>query len=945
MEKKIFEDLNKKLPLSQKDNENRKKLLYKENQSEISYNVSLALRSKLDKSTYHDLDYDGQVIVKFNYFLTLEQLENSKDKFCTETNLFLDIYNYPVLVIINDKQQNEIVLKDQKLFLSNSDLKINGEENIVKIYFHANYSNAGKGLHHYTDPSDQKEYLYTQLEPNDCHKVFPCFDQPNLKAKIDLIMITPQKWNTYSNEYEKEVILLEKLNSDELKSKCLLKYDDKYFDFLINDNALNTKNYKMTIFHLTYKISTYLFAIAAGEYVSFENVCQPDYKVKMRVIYRDSLKQYQDSQEIIRITIEGINFYETYFKTPYPFNKYDQIFVPELTSGAMENVGLVTFNECYVWKSPPTYRRQNGFAITVLHELAHMWFGNLVTMDWWDDLWLNEAFATFISHLVMAEKLSDKYSLSWILFNFWKALGYREDQLITTHPVMGECVNTEVAETSFDSITYEKGSAILKQIFYIVGYENFSKAIHNYFSKHSWKNTIYDDFINEMELVSNNISDQSASWLKKAGLTSIIPFINENGDLTIIQEACLEEHNSLQTLVMDIALYDENEIKILKKVVILPQRETLITKNYIIQQIGEFSPNAILLNFNDWSYVKVLLDKLSIEYFKNNLNKMTDLLPKLMIYRAFFDMLRDSLISGLEYVDLITNFLSHEDDVDIITTQLRYLIGAVSSYMPLRFYDIYSEKIFFMCIEMLGKFQNNPDKIEIIKNILLIINSLTCTKPTHDLLISWISNKQESEYIEFTFKDQIIKFKSIYLSQEERFSIIKNIYGSSFYDKKFKDELLESEILRDNNSEDSVNVRFYCQSADNNLENKRKIWNRLINEPNFESISRIEEIMNGFVRRDQLDLIKPFVTEEFFNSIEKFCSLNDKEIVNSFVSNFVPHYFVSEELIEKIILTAKKLENFEVANKALLENADQMKRQLKSYAVCEKYANENNIKI
>jgi aminopeptidase N len=306
---------------------------------------------------------------------------------------------------------------------------------------------------------------------------------------------------------------------------------------------------------------------------------------------RESLKDCGEPDEIFRVTIAGMKFYEDYFGVPFQFDKYDQIFCPEYNMGAMENVGLITLNELYCWKEKPTQRRRTGFAITVLHELAHMWFGDFVTMNWWNDLWLNESFATFISHLCLANSadLKETYTTSWVLFGDYKGYAYSADQKPTTHPVMSEVKDTDVAETDFDVIVYEKGSSLVKQMYYFIGDEAFNKGLKSYFKKYAWNNTVFEDFINEMINAAGdklkNLKDMCHLWLQKAGLNeiSLNMEVNQNTNLitkfVVNQKPCLEQYPNLINHMVDfLFIYDFEDFsknKVFEKQLIEAKPETV----------------------------------------------------------------------------------------------------------------------------------------------------------------------------------------------------------------------------------------------------------------------------------------------------------------------------------------------------------------------------------
>ena len=482
---KTEEKVEKKVPLTQEEAKMRKSLLTKEDGTyNVKYDLVLTIRKTGDKLESEKHDFEGLLNLTFDYYPKAD----IKDPF-----LFLNFVGEIHYLEYNGTKAENFSYEKNRLKIELNSLKPN-ESNTLKILFSGDYNHNGVGLHHYTDPSDKKEYLYTQFAPYDCNRLFPVFDQPNLKAILDLKVIAPKEWIVLSNAHEKEIF-------DFTLEKCKEKLPlcPESLKHLFEQHSIESKNYHMYIFNATPRISSYLYALCAGPYFCIENK-KYEFRVPLRLFMRESLKDSGEPDEIFRVTIAGMKFYEEYFGIAFQFDKYDQIFCPEYNMGAMENVGLITLNEFYCWKEKPTQRRRTGFAITILHELAHMWFGDFVTMNWWNDLWLNESFATFISHLCMANsnELNKTYTTSWVLFGEYKGYAYSADQKPTTHPVMSEIKNTDEAETEFDVIVYEKGSSLVKQMYYFIGDEAFSNGLKSYFKKYGWGNTVFDDFINEM---------------------------------------------------------------------------------------------------------------------------------------------------------------------------------------------------------------------------------------------------------------------------------------------------------------------------------------------------------------------------------------------------------------------------------------------------------------
>jgi aminopeptidase N len=901
----------KKTHLGREEAELRKTLLTDSNGNySIDYNLLLVLRKAADKSVnYPKYDFEGKLVLKFNLF----KKESSE-------GLFLNYYGDIKSVNVNgtDTQTN---FKNQRLYFDNSLLK---EENTITILFLGIYNTSGVGLHHYVDPSDQKEYLYTQFEPYDCNRLFPCFDQPDLKATLTLSVVAPKEWIVLGNEYENE-------NKDLTSTELDDVLNQKEKALLLEENNILSKNYHYYKFNKTPRISSYLYALCAGPYYKMECPYQTD--VPLRLFFRESLKGYGEPEEFFKITIAGMKWYKDYFGIAYPFNKYDQIFCPEYNMGAMENVGLVTYNEYYCWKDKPTQRKRTGFAITVLHELAHMWFGNLVTMKWWDDLWLNESFATFISHLCMdkSEELKH-YTTSWLLFGNYKGYAYRADQQTTTHPVMSDVKNTEIAETHFDEIVYEKGSAILKQMYYFIGDHKFSNGLKHYFDTYKWNNTVFDDFIGKMITTedTNNLKELSHSWLKKAGLNEItLDMEIKDGKVSkfnVIQKACLSEHNNLQTHMMDILLiHDIENTEEFKNIIIKPTEVTSLE-----QFIGKNEPKAVILNYNDWAYCKWVIDTRSIEYLKSNLHKINDLLTKQLVYRSLFDLTRDSRISSIEYLNIVLNLLNYEKDEDIITTLLRNVSGIISNYIPLKYYEQYTTKLFDLVKELIYKTVSEDENNDLLLHLV-------------DHLISFAHGDAHIEFLKKWLTDgPVVNDKRLhdkYLTQENRFNIAALVHRSRNVSKEEKEKILLCEMERDKNSERAILAKYACYASQPDKAIKEELWNKFVKQSTSESLYNMQSLLDNFASKDQLDLVQEYLTGKFFDDLYNVGKDNDFFYVKSFIENLTPKFYVNEDIIDKLHKLSDKVKSLDAVNLCLREQIDDMKRMLKAQQKCEEYLN------
>jgi len=911
----------KKVPLSEADAIMRKQHLVVNGHYSVAYTVLLKLTpfnpEKPGLSTY-----TGRVEIKFVYNNT-----NS-----TPDSLFLNFYNTISSLTINGKLSNNRV-KDMKISLDPS-LLLHGQSNTVVILFTSKYTTNGSGLHGFTDPADKKSYLYTQFEPFDCHQVFPCFDQPDIKATLKLNVLALKHWEVFGNESQVFIKNFNKNTINDIDIESVTHcFDERDEHHLFDEKFLNDGEYRLHSFHKTPRISPYLYALCAGEYYTFTNPFE--FRVPMKLMVRDSIKQFGELKEIFRITMAGVNFYERFFGQPFPFSKYDQIFCPEYNMGAMENVGLVTLNEYYCWRSTPTQRQRTGFAITNLHELAHMWFGNLVTMTWWNDLWLNESFATFISHLCLAEAPELKnYTTSWLIFNSLKGGAYRADQLSSTHPVMSEVKNTDIAETHFDEIVYEKGSSILKQLFYCIGKDQFREGLVEYFKTFAWDNTVFSEFIHKMDEAmpencgfKHRLTIICENWLQKAGLNELVAnWDQDNGKVTkfvVEQTPCLESHPNRVTHIMDIQfIFQDGKTETFYSVTINPDASTDLAHLFV----GKSAPAAVILNYNDWAYIKWVVDKTSLNYLKDHLHEITDTLTKQMIYRSLFDLVRDAKMSSLDYLDLVKKHIIYETDQDILTTTLRCVAGTISNYMPLQHYHKYASSMFELVMTLISKEGHDDDTL---RNFIRYLLQFSCTEEHRNMFTVWL---KDGPFV-VNQKDQKIPIKNTLLSQENRFALVTFIHESKSISNEEKAKLLEKEVENDKNSEQSVQTRHACYAARPDPEIKKELWDKFTNKCTSESLVNMETLMGNFASRDYLDVIAPYVKERFFEDVTRVADKEDRFYVVSFVNNLSPNLFVGEEMITKLEDFLNKTTN-DILKKEISNLVDDMKRKYKAQKLC-----------
>ena len=509
-----------------------------------------------------------------------------------------------------------------------------GGSNVVRVAAHGHYSRSGEGLHRFVDDADDQTYLYTQYEPADARRVFACFEQPDLKAPFTFEVTAPDGWEVLSNQPATQ--------------------------------TLSVDGAQRVTFAPTLPISTYITAIAAGPYHRVASSwSRGELTVELGALCRASLAPHLDADNVFDITRQGLDFYAEHFDYPYPFGKYDQIFVPEYNLGAMENPGLVTFTEAYVFRGTATDEQHQRRANTILHEMAHMWFGDLVTMVWWDDLWLKESFADFMGSLVSAE--ATRFTDAWVAFAVKrKAWAYLQDQLPTTHPIVADIVDLEAAKLNFDGITYAKGASVLKQLVAFVGRDAFFEAARRYFKAHAFGNTTLVDLLDVLaETSGRDVREWARIWLQTTGVSTL------SLDGTDLVQTDPRPHR------LAVGIYDYNESGDLVRT---ERVELDITES---RTSVDLPPGALtLLNDEDLTYAKVRLDAESLSTVEASLDRVSDPLARGVIWSSLWNSVRDAQLSVFRYLDMVERFAPAETDLAILSAILTDAQYAVLHYVP-----------------------------------------------------------------------------------------------------------------------------------------------------------------------------------------------------------------------------------------------------------------------
>src|SRR5690625_3942730 len=519
------------------------------------------------------------------------------------------------------------------------------DHNVVHVDADCAYSNTGEGLHRFVDPVDDEVYLYSQFEIADVKRMFACFDQPDLKATFAITVTAPLHWQVVSNGATSDV-----------------------------RDGVHT-------FATTQPMSTYLVALIAGPYAKWTDVYRDEHgEIPLGIFCRASLAEHMDAERLFTETKQGFGFYHKHFGITYPFGKYDQLFVPEFNAGAMENVGAVTFLEDYVFRSKVTRASYERRAETLLHEMAHMWFGDLVTMRWWDDLWLNESFATWAS--VLAQSEATRWEQAWTTFAVTEKLwALRQDQLPSTHPIAADIRDLDDVEVNCDGITYAKGASVLKQLVAYVGREEFLAGVRAYFDEHAWANSELGDLFIQLERQGGrDLATWGQQWLQTAGVNTLSPVVevDESGTYTsvTIEQSAPDEHPTLRTHRMAIGLYDFDGRVYVRRDRIELDVEGERTE--IPQLRGMAQPDLLLLNDDDLTFSKVRLDERSLASVVEHIDALPAL-PRALVWTAATDMLRDAELPAREYVDLVLSGLPTETSITVVQHVLRVARAAIET--------------------------------------------------------------------------------------------------------------------------------------------------------------------------------------------------------------------------------------------------------------------------
>ena len=714
-----------------------------------------------------------------------------------------------------------------------------GGSNNIEIRYENPYDRTSSGVHRFLDPEDDGEYIYTDFEPYLAHRLMPCFDQPDLKATFRVTVTAPANWEVISNSPAHHV----ETGPD----------DDRIWSF-----------------KPTPPLPTYLMFVGAGDYAA---ITDEGAAIPTRILARRPLLAHFDGAALFELTRRGFTFYEEYFGRPYPFEKYDQLFVPEFPGGAMENPGAVTFSEGYLFRQLPTTSERQERAETLLHEMAHMWFGNLVTMRWWDGLWLNESFATYMANVAM-QNVTEFTSVDGDFLFQSKAWAYREDQLPTTHPVAGDVRDTDTAFSSFDGITYGKGGALLKQLAWFIGEDAFRTGLKKYFETFAWRNTEIADFFTALSQSSGtDLAAWAQSHLETKGVNTLQPRI-------VLRDSTVESlhldqgkgngDKEYRSQRIQVALYRKNEDGTLEQYALLPVTfggpETPVPA-----AIGLKAPDLIWPNHGDLAYVRAILDEGSLDVALNHMGGLSHELTRRGLWITFWEMIREERLDPARFVDLFTKEAPRET-TPIIEGMQGWIRQIIQDYIP----DQGGASRQVLQDLARGQLERAPPGSDDQK-IWFSFALLTA----QDRSVPWLESILEGSVI----------LDGLEMGVDRRWDVVTALctMGAEGNLGRMDD------LARLDGSHRGKRRLWRARASLGNSEVKQRFWDQFLSDRKT-SVKQLSAAMEGFFRPGQQEITAPFV-KEYFKVLPRLVRERDPLFTETFARELFPRHIYDAQLV------------------------------------------------
>lgn len=772
------------------------------------------------------------------------------------------------------------VFKDSRIALD----RLPGGRNELLVVADCAYTNTGEGLHRFVDPVDKQAYLYTQFEVPDARRVFASFEQPDLKGTFAFTVKAPQGWTVISNSPTPEP------SADGVWT-----------------------------FEPTPRMSSYVTALIAGPYTSVHGSWEGGGRsVPLGIYCRPSLAEHLDAEAIFEVTRLGFDWFQEKFDYAYPFAKYDQLFVPEFNAGAMENAGAVTIRDQYVFRSKVTDAAYEMRAETILHELAHMWFGDLVTMEWWNDLWLNESFATYTSIACQAHAEGSRWPHSWTTFaNTMKTWAYRQDQLPSTHPIMAEINDLEDVLVNFDGITYAKGASVLKQLVAYVGMDEFFAGVQAYFKRHAWGNTRLADLLGALEETSGrDLKAWSKAWLETAGINVLRPEITVDAAGAVTSFAVRQEAPALPAGAkgepvlrphrIAVGLYGLQDGALVRTDRIELDVDGELTE--VPFPAGTRRPDVILLNDDDLSYAKVRLDEQSLAVVRDHVGDFTESLPRALIWASAWDMTRDGELAARDYLELVLHGIGKESDIGVVQSLHRQVKLALDLYADPAWRETGLARWTGAAQEHLAAAAAGSD------HQLAWARAFAATARTPEQLD-----------ILAGLLDGTVGYDGLAVDTDLRWALLNRLAATGRAD----DEAIEAELALDPTSAGEQHAAA-ARAARPTEAAKAEVWATVVESDKLPNAMQ-EAVIGGFAQTDQRELLAAY-SERYFAAIKQVWAERSNEMGQQIVVGLFPTLQVSQATLDATDAWLASAEPVPALRRLVVEARSGVERALRAQA-------------
>ena len=766
--------------------------------------------------------------------------------------LLLDCISHKVHRVQLNGQDMAFVHENHKVTIAADGLT---GSHTLRVEFTNCYDKTGVGLHRYISPGSKHTYLYTDLEPFECHKVFPCFNQPDIKSIIELTVTGPADWEIASN-------------SIPLKSVIA---DDK----------------KHVHFNPTKPLPAYLFALIAGEYTVIED---SKFRIPMKIYCRQSMLEYLDSEKLFEISRQTMDFYEKHFEIEYPFDKYDQVFVPEYTAGAMENAGLIVFTEDYLFRHKPTRAEQMDYYNTVVHEMAHMWYGNLITMKWWGDLWLKESVATFYGYYALTQASEFKESMLHFTQEV-KGRALKADQYSSTHPIVTPCPDTNVAFQNFDSITYEKAASMIQQLIFIMGFEQFRQGLVALLKKYSYSNFDHNDFLDVMQGFSPIcLKEWANKWLHTAHVNTLVLERNEDGQVYLNQGIQNSEFAEIRPHKLRLEAFQSSNMEK------IDEREVFIDdEKQLVFELNEGQKDSFLfINQGDHAYARTYLDRETWLQLPEQLSGFEEPLDRQVLLNCVFNMVEDSILSPLDYLNQFATLFEKEASDSLKISIIENAILYYYAYLPETIIKNMAPQMTDLCVSQLERKDLHYD----VKSEWFRLYLIACDAASEvDQLVDLIDNDS---------------FKKLELDSKKKWSVLRKL---AFHYHPQTEDCLSTMLKKDRSDagkKDAHAVR--CALRKDKLQLFEEVMSDEKNSADF-----LRSAMSSFFHRAQKKECEP-VVQAYFERLPQVFKDRDRIFSRSMSRVMFPNSFLKESLNFTIDLLPKV--NNSSLKRSLLEHRD-----------------------